>query len=93
MTITEAAACATPAVVTRIPGHIDAVQDGHSGLLTRSSAEMEDGLAAVLLDEDLRRRLGQGARERASSLTWDRTAMGTLRVLAGDAHRRRLSPG
>ena len=28
MTLTEAAACGTPAVVTRIAGHLDAVDDG-----------------------------------------------------------------
>ena len=37
MTITEAAACATPAVVTRIAGHTDAVVDGRSGLLALRS--------------------------------------------------------
>lgn len=93
MTITEAAACATPAVVSRIPGHIDAVRHGRSGLLTDSAAQMEDGLASVLLDADLRRRLGRGAEERAGELTWDRTAAATLRVLAGDALRRRRARG
>ncbi len=33
MTLTEAAACGTPAVATRIPGHVDAVAEGVSGLL------------------------------------------------------------
>ena len=33
MTLTEAAACGTPAVVTRIAGHADAVVDGRTGLL------------------------------------------------------------
>ena len=33
MTVTEAAACGTPAVVTRIAGHTDAVAEGKSGLL------------------------------------------------------------
>ena len=33
MTITEAAACGTPAVATRIAGHADAVVDGRTGLL------------------------------------------------------------
>ncbi len=33
MTITEAGACGTPAVATRIAGHTDAVVHEHSGLL------------------------------------------------------------
>ena len=39
MTVTEAAACATPAVVSRIAGHLDAVEDGVSGLLADVGAE------------------------------------------------------
>ena len=93
MTITEAAACATPAVVSRIPGHIDAVHHGRSGLLTDSPGEMEDALASVLLDSAVRRRLGRGAELRAGELSWDRTAAATLRVLADDARRRRPSRG
>jgi len=89
MTLTEAAACATPAVATRISGHLDAIDHGRSGLLTSSPAEMEQALAAVLTDAVLRRRLGQGALRRAQGLTWDRTAHGTLEVLAADARRRR----
>ena len=38
MTLTEAAACGTPAVATRIAGHEDAVIDGESGLLVSSVA-------------------------------------------------------
>ncbi len=41
LSLTEAAACGTPAVATRIAGHTDAVRDGISGLLT-------DGTAAAL---------------------------------------------
>ncbi|HEY5153460.1 MAG TPA: glycosyltransferase family 4 protein, partial [Acidimicrobiales bacterium] len=37
MTLTEAAACGTPAVATRINGHTDSVDDGVSGLLADSS--------------------------------------------------------
>ena len=39
MTLTEAAACGTPAVATRIAGHVDAVADGASGLLADDDAE------------------------------------------------------
>ena len=38
MTVTEAAACGTPAVVTDIPGHRDAVQPGVTGLLSPDMA-------------------------------------------------------
>lgn len=88
MTLTEAAACGTPAVATRISGHSDAVADGASGLLVELS-EMGDAVHRVLSDDGLRRRLADGALERAGRYTWTATAEGTLRALAGDAIRRR----
>lgn len=89
MTITEAAACGTPAVATRIAGHLDAVRDGQSGLLGTTDDELVGHLVSVLTDEELRRSLGSGALARAGELTWDATALGTFSVLAADAARRR----
>jgi glycosyltransferase involved in cell wall biosynthesis len=89
MTLTEAAACATPAVATRIPGHLDAVEDGVGGLLADSPRQLADQLADVIGDRDLRARLAEGARRRAATLTWEATAYQTLRALAEEAQRRR----
>ena len=88
MTLTEAAACGTPAVATRIPGHIDAVRDGVGGLLVDSDHELIEALTKVLRDEDFRARLGVGARRTAAELTWERTAYETLAVLAATSTRR-----
>jgi glycosyltransferase involved in cell wall biosynthesis len=89
MTITEAAACGTPAVVTDISGHADAVVAGTSGLLVDGPAGLVDGLDTVLGDPDLRRRLSAGAVEHARTLTWAATARATLQALADEADRRR----
>jgi glycosyltransferase involved in cell wall biosynthesis len=89
MTLTEAAACGTPAVATRISGHLDAVEDGVGGLLADGERELAEHLVAVLDDADLRTRLGEGARRRAATLTWEATAYQTLRALAEEAQRRR----
>lgn len=89
MTITEAAACGTPAVVTDIPGHRDAVRPGESGLLATDERALTQHLTDVLADADLRARLSRGALDRAAALTWDATAVGTLAALADDAARRR----
>jgi glycosyltransferase involved in cell wall biosynthesis len=89
MTITEAAACGTPAVATRIAGHADGIVEGHSGLLGTTDDELVGQLEAVLTDPDLRGRLQRGALDRASALTWEATALGTFQVLAADAMRRR----
>ena len=89
MTITEAAACGTPAVVTDINGHADAVVPGRSGLLVDGPAGLVDGLDTVLSDAALRARLSAGAVEHGTSLTWAATARGTLQALADEANRRR----
>ena len=59
MTITEAAACGTPAVATRIAGHEDAVVDGVSGLLADDRAGIAAALDRVLADDALRPAVGR----------------------------------
>jgi glycosyltransferase involved in cell wall biosynthesis len=90
MTISEAGACATPAVASRIAGHVDAVADGESGLVvdTGEPGRGADALAAalrtVLIDGALRARLGAEARRRALGLSWESTAAGALEPLVGE---------
>jgi glycosyltransferase involved in cell wall biosynthesis len=91
MTLTEAAACGTPAVATRIAGHEDAVQHGRTGLLAENEAAFVAALDVMCSDVAQRERFGTAARERASELTWGATARGTLEVLAAAALRRRSS--
>jgi glycosyltransferase involved in cell wall biosynthesis len=93
MTLTEAAACGTPAVATRIAGHLDATVEGSSGLLHDRDEDLADALTAVLTDEQLRAKLTAGALQRASELTWEATALGTFTVLAADAARRESRRG
>ena len=82
----------TPAVVTRIAGHSDAVAEGRSGLLVDSPDELVNGLDQVLADPSLRARLARGAQAHADQFTWAATARGTLEVLAAEALRRRGRP-
>jgi glycosyltransferase involved in cell wall biosynthesis len=89
MTITEAAACGTPSVATRIAGHEDAVVDGVSGLLADDGAGVGPALERVLTDEALRARLTAGTLDHAAAFTWGATACGTLEVLANETIRRR----
>ncbi len=89
MTMTEAAACGTPAVATDISGHADAVDAGRSGLLGTTDAELSALLVDVLSDPELRGRLQQGALDRAAELTWEHAAVANFEVLAADAVRRR----
>ncbi len=85
MTLTEAAACGTPAVATAIAGHADAVLDGESGLLVDDPDELAGALGRVLGDEVLRSRLARGALSRARWFTWDATARRALEALAAEA--------
>jgi glycosyltransferase involved in cell wall biosynthesis len=85
MTVTEAGACGTPSVVTRISGHEDAVVHGRSGLLVDDHDELVAALDATLADDVTRKRLGMGAQEYAEQFTWDATARATLAVLAAEA--------
>jgi len=89
MTITEAGACGTPAVVSDIAGHRDALVDGVSGLLVEPGDAFADALVRVLTDSALRQTLGSGALARSRSLTWDATAASALEALVEEAEARR----
>jgi glycosyltransferase involved in cell wall biosynthesis len=85
MTLTEANACGTPVVASRIPGHQDAVAEDSSGLLGVTSAEMVDHIDAIIADEGLRERLAKGALEHAATLTWDAASHRVFSLLAAQA--------
>jgi glycosyltransferase involved in cell wall biosynthesis len=87
MTLTEAAACGTPAVATAIAGHADAVLDGESGLLVDDVADLGVALGRVLRDDVFRNRLARGALSRARWFTWDVTARRAFEALAAEAMR------
>ncbi len=88
MTLTEAAACGTPAVASDIAGHRDSVAAGRSGLLAPDSRGLVRDLTAVLTDASLREALSTGALAHAATLTWEATALGAFTPLADDAIRR-----
>jgi glycosyltransferase involved in cell wall biosynthesis len=86
MSLTEAAACGTPAVATRIAGHLDATVDGEAGLLAAGTVnDLGSAITRVVTDDALRARLGAGARAHAQRFTWEATATGVLRALASTA--------
>lgn len=84
LSLTEAAACGTPAVATDIRGHRCSVIDGKTGLLA-APERLGETLRAVLIDHRLRSELALAATQRARTLTWERTAAGVLAVLHGEA--------
>ena len=84
LTLTEAAACGTPAVATDIRGHRSSVVDGVTGVLSPLD-RLGDAMADVLLDDRRRDQLAQAALARARTLTWDAAALGILRCAARSA--------
>ncbi len=96
MSITEAAACGTPAVVTDIAGHRDAVEADVTGILCPDPVALGPALAELLADDGRRAQMSERALARAHRFTWGATATELMRLLAEEAHRgslaRRLLP-
>jgi glycosyltransferase involved in cell wall biosynthesis len=86
LSLTEGAGCGTPSVATDIRGHRSSVVDGVTGLLA-PPAGLGRAMARVLLDHDLRARLGEAAHARARTLTWDASALGVARQLRAVVRR------
>gem|GEM_PF-107401 len=93
MTLTEAAACRTPSVASKIPGHQDAVIPGLSGFLANGETEFICYLKDILLDFNLRERLSSGALLHANNLSWDSTAYSILSALLNSAEGRVIKGG
>jgi glycosyltransferase involved in cell wall biosynthesis len=77
----EAMAHARPVVATDVGGLRDLVVDGETGLVVppRDPAALRAALERLLGDEELRRRLGAGGRERARErFSWDTVTDATL---------------
>jgi glycosyltransferase involved in cell wall biosynthesis len=93
MTLTEAAACATPSVATDIAGHRDAVDDEVTGVLVRDESHLGDAITRVLSDEELRARLGRAALERSARYDWAGTAARLFSLLDSGAALRASREG
>jgi len=84
----EAQAAGTPVIAAAVGGLTTVVADGESGLLLDSHepGAWASALRRVLLDDALRARLAQGARERGQAFSWERTAERTLDVYERARH-------
>jgi phosphatidyl-myo-inositol dimannoside synthase len=72
----EAGAHGLPCVAGELGGSADAVLDGETGLTVDATdhVAVADAIAKLLLDPELRARLGEGGQARAARLSWARTA-------------------
>lgn len=85
MTLTEAGACGTPAVASRIAGHVDAVIDETTGLLAGGRASFTAALVRILADAALRAQLGEAAIRHAAQHTWENAAASVLELVMSAA--------
>jgi glycosyltransferase involved in cell wall biosynthesis len=77
----EAMAHGRPVVASAVGGLLDAVEDGVTGLLVppESPEALRTALERLLADADLRRRLGEAARQKASAeLSWEAATQVTI---------------
>lgn len=72
----EAAAAARPLVGTRIPGLVDAVRDGETGVLVEAgdAAALRTAMHQLLTDAPRRHKLGAAGRQWARRFDWEQIA-------------------
>jgi glycosyltransferase involved in cell wall biosynthesis len=91
LTVMEAALHGTPSAALRVGGLAESIVDGETGLLADEPRGLVEGVRRLVEDGALRERLGEAARERARTFTWERTAAETLEVLEAATAADRMS--
>lgn len=84
LVLIEAMAAGVPVVATRVPGIVNVVQDGTTGLLVapRSPADLAAGIHRVIADDALRARLiEQGRSDVRQRFDWDRVVGSYLELV------------
>jgi glycosyltransferase involved in cell wall biosynthesis len=89
----EAAACGLPVVAPHLNGVEELIGSNKAGLMVQRSAEAFAGALSYLAAHPVeRRRMGEIARQRASSFTWERSTRSVLdlysELLSGARHAR-----
>lgn len=92
MSLTEAAACGTPAVATDIAGHRGAVIPGISGELVEPEG-LATTIEAILTDPMRWTALSHGALAHAAQLSWDHVAAAQLEILLAQCQQRSGTTG
>lgn len=72
----EAQALGTPVVASAVGGLTEIIADGQTGMLVAAGLPQAfaDAIATLLDDSVLREQMGEAARERAASFTWERAS-------------------
>ncbi|MCD6568268.1 MAG: glycosyltransferase family 4 protein [Dehalococcoidia bacterium] len=83
LVIVEAMASGLPVITSGIAGAADVIIDGVNGLLLREPSDVNDlatKIESLLLNAELRKTMGEHAREAVENLSWDWVAQKTIGV-------------
>ncbi len=78
--VAEAAIRCTPAIGFEVPGLLDSVLTGQTGILVRSEGEFASAWASLAIDHQTREAFGHAALSRAMQLQWSAAVEGFCRV-------------
>jgi glycosyltransferase involved in cell wall biosynthesis len=76
MVVTEAAACGTPAIVSRVTGLVDSVKPNKTGIILSpkpNEKELAKAMITIIEDNNLRKHLSSGAVEWSKEFDWDKS--------------------
>lgn len=81
--VIEAATCGTPTIAYKVPGLIDSIKHGQTGILCKkqNSVELARNIRKLLIDHNLRKQLSQNALDYSRGFSWDKTAEEGLKIL------------
>lgn len=85
LTVIEAALCGTPSAALAVGGLRESIVDGDTGVLAHDMEELIRRVRELIENRDQLERLGEAARRRALTFTWERTAAANLEVLRSKA--------
>ena len=83
MAVTEAMASGLPVVTSRQAGVSEIITEGEDGILLDNPADPEEiahRIIPLILDKDLRLKIGQKARKKVESMSWDKMAEETVNL-------------
>ena len=83
LVIVEAMASGLPVITSRVAGAADVIIDGVNGLLLREPSDVNDLAAKIellLSNVELRKTMGERARETVENLSWNQVAQKTIDV-------------
>lgn len=86
MVVTEAAACGTPSIVTRVTGLKDSVLENETGLVITSDPKVEDlanAMEKIISDPKSREELSENSVKWAKKFNWDKSYKEFKKIILG----------